>query len=95
MVNRNEADRGSLSFEDRSLSKTAAGELLNTSPDGSLGTMIDTAVVRIKLAKTTKAEKATAAAFVRRSPSAAAYGSAPTKKADSFRWWSRKEPKPI
>jgi len=63
MAKRSEADMGSLSFGDRSLSKTAARELLNTKSGNTLGCIIDTAVVRIKDAKTTKAERATEAHF--------------------------------
>ncbi len=63
MAKRSEADMGSLSFGDRSLSITAASELLNTKSGNTLGCIIDTAVVRIKDAKTTKAERLTDAHF--------------------------------
>jgi len=63
MAKRSEVDMGSLSFGDRSLSKTAARELLNTKTGNTLGCIIDTAVGRIKDAKTTKAERATDAHF--------------------------------
>jgi len=69
MAKRPEAEAESLSFKDRSLSKVAAGELLNADAPKTLGSIIDNAVLRIKSAKTAKAEQATDAQFSRRHPS--------------------------
>jgi Ca2+-dependent lipid-binding protein len=59
MAKRNEADTGSLAFKERTLSKAAAKELFDTRSASALGGIINTTVVRIKHAKTTKAAKAT------------------------------------